>query len=134
MADVELKPCPFCGGEPTLRIFKGKDGWRDRFAVLCRYDEGGCGAESGLFHYEAEAVEMWNRRADVQPVKREMVKIVDSDFMTQGYLTIEKFYSCPRCGETFGNVRFSRRSQLAEMYKFCYKCGQGLDWADATKG
>lgn len=72
--------------------------------------------------------------ADVQPVKRELVKIVDSDFMTQGYLTIEKFYSCPRCGETFGNVRFSRRSQLAEMYKFCYKCGQGLDWAETTKG
>lgn len=72
--------------------------------------------------------------ADVQPVKRELVKITDSDFMTQGYLTIEKFYSCPRCGETFGNVRFSRRSQLAEMYKYCYKCGQGLDWADATKG
>ena len=72
--------------------------------------------------------------AGVQPVKRELVKIVDSDFMTQGYLTIEKFYSCPRCGETFGNVRFSRRSQLAEMYKFCYKCGQGLDWAETTKG
>ena len=63
-----------------------------------------------------------------------LVKIVDSDFMTQGYLTIEKFYSCPRCGETFGNVRFSRRSQLAEMYKFCYKCGQGLDWSETTKG
>ena len=71
---------------------------------------------------------------DIQPVKRELVKIVDLDFMTQGYLTIEKFYSCPRCGETFGNVRFSRRSQLAEMYKYCYKCGQWLDWAEATKG
>ena len=63
-----------------------------------------------------------------------LVKIVDSDFMTQGYLTIEKFYSCPRCGETFGNVRLSKRSQLADVYKYCYKCGQGLDWADATKG
>lgn len=62
--EYTLKPCPFCGGEPTIRIFRGKDGWRDRFAVLCRYDEGGCGAESGLYHYEAEAVEMWNRRAE----------------------------------------------------------------------
>lgn len=57
-----LKPCPFCGGEPTIRIFRGKDGWRDRYAVLCRYDEGGCGAESGLYHYEDEAIEAWNRR------------------------------------------------------------------------
>jgi len=58
----ELKPCPFCGSKPTIRIFRGKDGWRDRYAVLCRYDEGGCGAESGLYHYEDEAIEAWNRR------------------------------------------------------------------------
>lgn len=58
----ELKLCPFCGSEPTIRIFRGKDGWRDRYAVLCRYDEGGCGAESGLYHYEEEAIEAWNRR------------------------------------------------------------------------
>lgn len=57
-----LKPCPFCGSKPTIRIFRGKDGWRDRYAVLCRYDEGGCGAESGLYHYEDEAIEAWNRR------------------------------------------------------------------------
>ena len=58
----DLKPCPFCGSEPTIRIFRGKDGWRDRYAVLCRYDEGGCGAESGLYHYESEAIKAWNRR------------------------------------------------------------------------
>ncbi len=62
---MELKPCPFCGAKKpvTVRIYKGQDGWRDRYAVLCRYDEGGCGAESGLYHYESEAVEAWNRRA-----------------------------------------------------------------------
>ena len=96
----------------------------------CIHDEV-CGLEG---HLDEALTFCANKVADVQPVKRELVKIVDSDFMTQGYLTIEKFYSCPRCGETFGNVRFSRRSQLAEMYKYCYKCGQGLDWADATKG
>ena len=52
MPETKLLPCPFCGGEPTIRMFKGKDGWRDRYAVLCRYDEGGCGAESGLYHYK----------------------------------------------------------------------------------
>ena len=61
-----LKPCPFCGGDPTIRVFKGKDGWRDRYAVICRYDEGGCGAEGGLYHYEEEAIEAWNRRAGEQ--------------------------------------------------------------------
>ena len=62
MSEETLKPCPFCGGEATIRIFKGKDGWRDRYAILCRYDEGGCGAESGLYHYMSEAIEAWNRR------------------------------------------------------------------------
>lgn len=57
-----LKKCPFCGGEGTVIIRKGKDGWRDRYAVLCDYNYGGCGAESGWYHYEEEAVESWNRR------------------------------------------------------------------------
>ena len=60
----KLKSCPFCGSKPTIRIFKGKDGWRNSYAVICRYDEGGCGAESGLYHYESEAIEAWNRRAE----------------------------------------------------------------------
>ena len=58
-----------------------------------------------------------------------LVKIKDEDFMTQGYLTIEKYYCCPKCGEVFGNVRMSKRSQLAEMYKYCCNCGQGLKWS-----
>lgn len=99
------------------------------------YCEITCGKENRDGYKTCHNCSMLNvPSTDVQPVKRELVKIVDSDFMTQGYLTIEKFYNCPRCGETFGNVRFSRRSQLAEMYKFCYKCGQGLDWAETTKG
>lgn len=65
MAEIELKPCPFCGfNSPTMRIYKGKDGWRDRYTVICRYDEGGCGAEGGMYHSAIEAAETWNRRAD----------------------------------------------------------------------
>lgn len=63
MRETELLPCPFCGNEPTLIVYRGKDGWRDRYAVLCRYDDGGCGAESGWYHYEEETIEAWNRRA-----------------------------------------------------------------------
>ena len=59
---TELKPCPFCGNEPTIVIRKGKDGWRDRYSVLCDYEHGGCGAESGWYHYEAEAISSWNKR------------------------------------------------------------------------
>ena len=57
-----LKHCPFCGNEPTEIVRKGKNGWRDRYAVLCDYENGGCGAESGWYHYRAEAIDAWNRR------------------------------------------------------------------------
>ena len=59
---MKIKRCPFCGNEGTIRIFKGKDGWRNRYAVICRYDDGGCGSEGGLYHSEAEAIEAWNKR------------------------------------------------------------------------
>jgi len=62
MDEIKLKKCPFCGTEPTEIVRKGKDGWRDRFAVLCDYEHGGCGAESGWYHYREEAVDAWNRR------------------------------------------------------------------------
>lgn len=62
MQMAELKTCPFCSGEPTIIVRRGKDGWRDRYAVLCDYEHGGCGAESGWYHYESEAIAAWNRR------------------------------------------------------------------------
>lgn len=71
----ELKPCPFCGEEGKIIVRKGKDGWRDRYSVLCDYEDGGCGAESGWYHYEAEAIEAWNRRTDKQCVLSEMCRL-----------------------------------------------------------
>ena len=60
---AELKPCPFCGNKDvTLMVRRGKDGWRDRFFVLCAYDDGGCGASGQWCHYSDEAIDAWNRR------------------------------------------------------------------------
>ena len=77
MPDKEfaLRPCPFCGDNeaPLVVVRRGKDGWRDRFLVLCDYEHGGCGGSSGWYHYEPEAVGAWNRRAtaaDVEPKQR----------------------------------------------------------------
>ena len=64
MVEYKLKKCPFCGETEAVKIIvrKGKDGWRDRYSVLCDYESGGCGAESGWYHSEIETVEAWNRR------------------------------------------------------------------------
>ena len=61
----KLKRCPFCGNpNPKMRLYKadGKERFRDRYAVLCKYDDGGCGAESGWYHCPEEAAAMWNQR------------------------------------------------------------------------
>lgn len=60
----KLLNCPFCGETPTLYTRKGKDGWRDRYYIECSFNDGGCGSQGGWYHYEAEAIEAWNRRAD----------------------------------------------------------------------
>lgn len=60
---IELKPCPHCGNtQPVGRRYPGEDGFRDRLSILCHYDDGGCGAESGHYHTWIEAVSSWNRR------------------------------------------------------------------------
>lgn len=58
MADVELKPCPFCGGKVKKAIgpYKG--------TVLFVCNE--CGADVCFYgaEYEPKATNAWNRRAD----------------------------------------------------------------------
>lgn len=61
----DIRRCPFCGNpRPSVRYYKA-DGVRlvrDRYAVLCNYVDGGCGAESGWYHSPDEAIVMWNQR------------------------------------------------------------------------
>ena len=59
-----IKRCPFCGNYARIIIRQGKDGWRDRYSVLCDYENGGCGAESGWYHSREEAIDSWNKRVD----------------------------------------------------------------------
>ena len=70
MADVKLKPCPFCGGEATLF----KDNY-NRFGIMCENCNLYLGIElecdEELFdgwrariETPDEVVEAWNRRAE----------------------------------------------------------------------
>ncbi len=60
MSNIELKPCPFCGGKGCMNLEKD---------CICSYVKCiSCGAESGLVKVSAEycaderAAEKWNRR------------------------------------------------------------------------
>lgn len=52
---IELKPCPFCGGEAEITK------WYEGYFVECR--EQHCGGTIGAYKTEAEAIEAWNTRA-----------------------------------------------------------------------
>ena len=64
MKEIELKPCPFCGG--LASIYYDPEGIKDTanrhwaYHVCC--DK--CCATSGLCFSREMAAEMWNRRAD----------------------------------------------------------------------
>ena len=52
--EIELKPCPFCGGEAALRNFE-----RVSWYVVCK----NCDARIDSDASRDEAIDMWTRRA-----------------------------------------------------------------------
>lgn len=62
---LKLRECPFCGFiNPELYGITIKEyNFRD-YVVICSASIGGCGASTGHYAKESEAIEAWNRRAD----------------------------------------------------------------------
>ena len=63
MSDVELKPCPFCGGEAYLKsalsdIVVAYVIPTNEYKVICK----NCRCSSGVWMQKSKAVETWNRR------------------------------------------------------------------------
>lgn len=64
--EIELKACPFCGKKEPVEMMTadGKNGYRNRYFVLCCYYIGGCGAAGGVYHTKVEAADAWNERTE----------------------------------------------------------------------
>ena len=56
---MELKKCPFCGGDGKVKSMRFGFETEPRWAVTC----GNCAIAIGWEDTEAAAVERWNRRA-----------------------------------------------------------------------
>lgn len=73
MSETKLKPCPFCGKEPTtkVKVCKGMIASGIKYSVECEY----CGINIGAYITTCDsfdnaqsamnrAIEDWNRRVD----------------------------------------------------------------------
>lgn len=110
MEYLELKPCPFCGGEATVRVdLAAPKTVNGRLRVGC--DTVGC---RGFFHasckyYESpdEAIESWNTR-----VERTCHDTWDIE------LTGRLRFKCSECGAV----------SLEATPNFCPVCGSRVVW------
>ena len=60
MQEIELKPCPFCGGEAEVNLFLGN------YCVTCTNCMGAIFPAKGMTR--EEAIETWNTRSTEQSV------------------------------------------------------------------
>lgn len=61
--EQKLKPCPFCGEAPTVKVH----GARNLYSINCRNDKCHVQPEmSFMFEHERHAVSAWNRRSTLK--------------------------------------------------------------------
>lgn len=106
MGNLELKPCPFCGGEAIKGVacHVHED---YAFRVECRE----CKIVTPFYATEAEAIEAWNRRAERTAKVRSLEKRSETVMGWEGI--------CTSCGAY----------TIHEM-NYCHNCGAKLDWSE----
>ena len=60
---AELKPCPFCGGKATLKHYASKELFRKQIQYAYAQCDT-CDVRTKLACTDAEASNVWNRRAE----------------------------------------------------------------------
>lgn len=89
MTPDQILPCPFCGGALTVTDPCGKGQWM----AVC--DTVGCQARQAYFESRAEAIEAWNRRAEVS-LPRAGVEQIRAN-LNDIIWAEERFYSEGKC-------------------------------------
>ncbi len=70
MPQVELRPCPFCGGEAFVNRYLDKNDGERTAVVECRTCHARCIPWVDLAHPDDETYTAWNRRAPSPEVSR----------------------------------------------------------------
>lgn len=121
MSAVELKPCPFCGGEAELTkyLHSTDDDVYTLYGVRCLYGESdqaalahAYGVEHSIYGYffEYQAIEAWNNLAQqtchmteifcgtVSGIEWVCSECGSTCFVSEPLDTDEKPHYCPNCG------------------------------------
>lgn len=56
---IELKPCPFCGGNAKIVTWRDENRRENPSKIMCD----SCGCSSGIKNRIRKAADAWNRRA-----------------------------------------------------------------------
>lgn len=109
---LELKPCPFCGGQASITIdpegIKDSQGRHWKYQVTCM----SCCATTGIVWSIEKAAEAWNTR--YEPRSR-WVKKSPND-------KLDGEYYCPECGETI-DIATGEETPLDRGICHCPGCG-----------
>lgn len=65
MDSVDLKPCPFCGGDADIMYKNSPYDCRGTIYFDVRCTNNGCYLDEGAdyWNYKNEVIELWNKRA-----------------------------------------------------------------------
>lgn len=115
MSDEKLKPCPFCGGEASKRLF-----YREKYRVHCN----GCDAHSGdTRDTEAEAIAAWNTRAGVTKTP-EMLHDTEHE-AAQRIQTLER---------EIATLKEHRAANVEKLHELIDECAELRKYRDEWKG
>lgn len=122
---TELLPCPFCGGEAELHASYDMDTNEvDGWFAWCNNDRCECKPETNEHFTEAEAIAVWNARAETATLYEDGFYLYDVKFMPErtcrnvddGF----PFFKCSECG---CNAVVEYESSGDGLPNYCPNCG-----------
>jgi len=110
---MNLKPCPFCGGEASMFCDESTDTWN----VFC--DNVPCPAEPGtaICFSEQEAIDAWNTRAYYE-AELDALPMTEENMREYGWVR-------ERTCKVVGSYAYGERDELKAWF---LSCGHEFEW------
>ena len=135
---TKLKPCPFCGNPNPVYWNYTEEYFTERWAVLCYYPDGGCGAEGSRQKSKEEAAAAWNeRKGEIELNIKEAVRILEENRPSVIWGDEEMQKRAARLNKAIDTVMLQMKPAEIEMdgggsnwYCVCGECHGVIDESD----